>query len=58
MIRTELVALFDDYLINARDHLESDNFLSGLDVTDTAAEDLFKDVVLWAEQTGVLKTPV
>ena len=58
MKHSELVALFDSYLTNARNHLESDNFLPGQDVTDTAAEDLFKDVVLWAENTGVLKTPV
>lgn len=48
----ELMKLFQIYLDEAKDQLESDDFLPGLDVTYTAARELFGDVVLTLTNLG------
>jgi len=45
--RSELVKLFQVYMNDAEDQLESDGFLPGLDVTNKAAAELLNDMLLY-----------
>lgn len=47
--------LFQFYLDDCDDALESDGFLPGTDVTQPAAVQLFNDVLLWGIKTGFVR---
>lgn len=50
--KTLLINLFQSYLSEAEEQIESDNFLPGLDVTNKAASELLNDVILYGVETG------
>jgi len=43
--KTNLLGLFNSYIEQAEDQIESDGFLPGLDVTNRAATELLNDII-------------
>ena len=48
MKKSELVKLFQGYMDEAQNLLETDGFLPGLDVTEEATVDLLNDIILYS----------
>ncbi len=50
--KTLLINLFQSYVSDAEEDVESDGFLSGQDITNKAASELLNDVILYGIHTG------
>ncbi len=50
--KTLLINLFQSYLSEAEDQIESDGFLPSLDVTNKAAAELLNDIILYGVVSG------